>query len=100
MSIYNAGGLVSSELGAFVTSALGVTDTVTLIHSFYIHSINILIYHLSRYNPFILFFFTQEFSNLPALITVCSLSSLVTLPFINTLDAVNTEEMQSTKTLK
>ena len=53
MSIYNAGGLVSQELGAAVTQWFGVTDS--------------------------------EFSNLPQLITLCSLSSLLTLPFINVL---------------
>lgn len=56
MSIYNAAGLVSAELGAFITSTLGVTD--------------------------------KEFANLPLLISICSLSSLLTLPFIDYLDRI------------
>ena len=51
MSIYNAGGLVSQEVGAVVTQWFGVTDS--------------------------------DFGNLPQLITFCSLSSLITLPFVN-----------------
>lgn len=54
MSIYNGAGVLSSEIGAFLTSSLGVTDT--------------------------------NFDNLPLLIIICSLSSLLPLPFIRLLD--------------
>lgn len=54
MSIYNAAGSLASELGAVLTSFLGVTD--------------------------------KNFDNLPMLVLVCSLASLLPLPFINILD--------------
>ena len=54
MSIYNGAGVLSSEIGAVLTSSLGVTDT--------------------------------NFDNLSLLIIICSLSSLLPLPFIGLLD--------------
>jgi len=54
MSIYNAAGTLSSELGAGLTSLLGVTDTA--------------------------------FDRLPLLVLICSLSSLLPLPFIGAID--------------
>ena len=54
MSIYNASGTLSSELGAGLTSILGITDT--------------------------------KFDQLPLLLLICSLSSLLPLPFIGALD--------------
>jgi hypothetical protein len=50
MSVFNAAGIVGSELGAGLTAALGVTDT--------------------------------DFTNLAPLIVICTLSSLLPLPFI------------------
>ncbi|KAJ1404298.1 folate-biopterin transporter, partial [Ochromonadaceae sp. CCMP2298] len=50
MSIYNAAGALGSELGAGLTSVLGITDT--------------------------------NFENLPILVVICSLSSLLPLAFI------------------
>ena len=55
MSIYNAAGTVSTELGAGLTSLLGVTDT--------------------------------KFDQLPLLVLICSLTSLLPLPFIGAIDA-------------
>ena len=57
MSIFNAAGTLSSELGALLTSMLGITDT--------------------------------NFDNLSLLILVCSLSSLLPLPFLHYLDYAN-----------
>ena len=54
MSIYNAAGVLSTELGAGLTSALNVKE--------------------------------DNYDNLALLIAICSLSNLVTLPFINLLD--------------
>lgn len=54
MSIYNAAGTLASELGAGLTSILGVTE--------------------------------KNFDNLPTLVLICSLASLLPLPFINILD--------------
>jgi BT1 family len=54
MSIYNAAGTLASELGAGLTSLLGVTE--------------------------------KNYDNLPTLVLVCSLASLLPLPFINILD--------------
>ena len=54
MSIYNGAGTVASELGALLTSSLGVTE--------------------------------KNFDNLPMLVLLCSLGSLLPLPFINVLD--------------
>ena len=54
MSIYNGAGTVASELGALLTSTLGVTE--------------------------------KNFDNLPMLVLLCSLGSLLPLPFINVLD--------------
>jgi hypothetical protein len=61
MSIYNAAGTVSSELGAGLTSLLGVTD--------------------------------QTFDNLPMLVFLCGMSSLLTLPFINLMDPKQKEKV-------
>ncbi|KAK4531389.1 hypothetical protein CCYA_CCYA08G2246 [Cyanidiococcus yangmingshanensis] len=54
MSLYNASGVLGTELGALLTQALGVTD--------------------------------KDFRNLWALITICNLSSLLPLVFIDFLD--------------
>jgi hypothetical protein len=54
MSIYNAAGGLSGQLGGLLTTYMGVTDT--------------------------------DFTNLPALLTLCSLSSLLPLPLIGLLD--------------
>jgi hypothetical protein len=62
MSIYNASGTVSSELGALLTSYFGVTDKV--------------------------------FDNLPILVFLCAMSSLLTLPFINLLNVPNDVEKE------
>ena len=56
MSIYNAAGTVASELGAVLTSYLGVTE--------------------------------KNFDNLPSLVFLCSIASLLPLPFVNILDKV------------
>jgi hypothetical protein len=54
MSIYNAAGTLSSEVGAGMTSLLNVSE--------------------------------KNYDNLPLLITICSLSSLLPLPFIGVID--------------
>ena len=60
MSIFNGGSFVGTELGAFLTRALGVTDV--------------------------------DFRNLGALIAFCNLSSLLPLPFLKWVDAVEERE--------
>ena len=67
MSIYNAAGTVSSELGAGLTSVLGITDT--------------------------------KFDQLPLLLLICSLSSLLPLPFIGALDEKISDEESTETTL-
>lgn len=54
MSIYNGAGVLSSEIGAVLTSSLGISES--------------------------------NFDNLSLLIIICSLSSLLPLPFIGLLD--------------
>lgn len=56
MSIYNASGTLSTELGAFLTQTLGVNES--------------------------------NFERLPLLIVLCTLSSLVALPFARFIDVV------------
>ena len=60
MSIYNAAGTLSSELGAGLTELLGVSD--------------------------------NKYENLNLLVTICSLSSLLPLLFIDLLDIPSTKE--------
>lgn len=60
MSIFNGGAIVGSELGAFLTRAMGVTDS--------------------------------DFGNLGMLIAVCNLSTLLPLPFLKWIEAVEADE--------
>lgn len=53
MSVFNGAGALGSELGALLTSVLGVTES--------------------------------NFENLGLLITICNLSSLLSLPFLSLL---------------
>ena len=57
MSIYNAAGLVSTELGASLTAYMHITDS--------------------------------DFTNLSQLILICSLSSLLPLPFLDRMFSYN-----------
>ena len=63
MSIYNAAGTLASELGAVLTSYLGVTE--------------------------------KNYDGLPNLVLICSLASLLPLPFINILDQASNSNSES-----
>ena len=63
MSIYNAAGTLASELGAVLTSYLGVTE--------------------------------KNYDGLPNLVLICSLASLLPLPFINILDQASNSNSSS-----
>jgi hypothetical protein len=65
MSIYNLAGTIASELGAGLTSALGVTE--------------------------------KNYDNLPLLIFICSMTSLLPLPFINILNKEKEKEKNEEK---
>jgi hypothetical protein len=60
MSIFNGAGVLGSELGALLTSVLGVTES--------------------------------NFQNLGLLVTICNLSSLVSLPLLGLLDRVDDQK--------
>ena len=66
MSIYNAAGTLASELGAVLTSFLGVTE--------------------------------KNFDGLSNLVLICSLASLLPLPFINILDQATDSNSPSSPT--
>jgi hypothetical protein len=67
MSIFNAAGTISSELGAWLTQLLQITD--------------------------------QQFDQLPILIVICSLSSLLPLPWMNKLLSGTTASTSTTSSI-
>jgi hypothetical protein len=67
MSIFNAAGTISGELGAWLTQLLQITD--------------------------------QQFDQLPILIVICSLSSLLPLPWMNKLLSGTTASTSTTSSI-